>query len=55
MQGTRLVRCDEVAIRIFGLSLAGWNAFVSLVIASIAALGARSASLSAIRVSNSLS
>ncbi len=43
MQGTTLVRCDEVAIRIFGLSLAGWNAVVSLAIASIAVLGARNA------------
>ncbi|MBX9758133.1 MAG: disulfide bond formation protein B [Beijerinckiaceae bacterium] len=43
MQGTKLVRCDEVAIRIFGLSLAGWNGVVSLVIAAIALLGARNA------------
>jgi disulfide bond formation protein DsbB len=48
MQGTRLVRCDEVAIRIFGLSLAGWNAVVSLAMASLAVLGARSASRPAI-------
>jgi disulfide bond formation protein DsbB len=36
----KVVRCDEVAIRILGLSLAGWNALVSL---SIAALAARAA------------
>ena len=29
---TRLVRCDDAAFRLFGLSLAGWNAAVSLVI-----------------------
>ncbi|MFI5011053.1 MAG: disulfide bond formation protein B [Hyphomicrobiales bacterium] len=37
------VRCDEAAIRILGLSLAGWNAFVSLLIAAIAAAGAKAA------------
>jgi disulfide bond formation protein DsbB len=35
-----LVRCDEAAIRIFGLSLAGWNVLVSLGLACIAAWGA---------------
>jgi disulfide bond formation protein DsbB len=29
MQRARVVLCDEVAIRIFGLSLAGWNALIS--------------------------
>ena len=37
------VRCDEAAIRIVGLSLAGWNALASLAIAAIAAMGARAA------------
>jgi disulfide bond formation protein DsbB len=37
------VRCDEAAIRILGLSLAGWNLLASLAIAGIAALGAKSA------------
>ena len=32
----KVVRCDEVAIRIIGLSLAGWNALVSLGIAALA-------------------
>jgi disulfide bond formation protein DsbB len=41
MEGTKLVRCDEMAIRILGLSLAGWNAVVSLVIAGLAFAGAR--------------
>jgi disulfide bond formation protein DsbB len=35
-----LVRCDEAAIRILGLSLAGWNALVSLGLACIAGWGA---------------
>ncbi len=36
-----VVKCDEPAIRIFGLSLAGWNALASAAIAGIAARGAR--------------
>ena len=36
----KMVRCDEVAIRILGLSLAGWNAMVSLGITLIAARAA---------------
>ena len=36
----KVVRCDEVAIRILGLSLAGWNALVSLAIAALAARAA---------------
>jgi disulfide bond formation protein DsbB len=39
----KVVRCDAVAIRILGLSLAVWNAVVSLVLALVAALGAKSA------------
>ena len=39
LQTIRVVRCDTVAIRILGLSLAGWNVVVSLVIAAIAASG----------------
>ena len=39
LQTVRVVRCDAVAIRILGLSLAGWNAVVSLVITTIAAFG----------------
>jgi len=37
------VRCDEAATRILGLSLAGWNAVVSLLIAGFAWLGIRAA------------
>ncbi len=35
-----VVRCDEAAIRIFGLSLAGWNAVISAVLAFVALKGA---------------
>ena len=36
-----VVACNEAAIRIFGLSLAGWNAVISLVLAGVALSGAR--------------
>jgi disulfide bond formation protein DsbB len=35
----KVVRCDAASIRILGLSLAGWNAVISVVLAGIAALG----------------
>ena len=41
LQTVHVVRCDAVAIRILGLSLAGWNAIVSLLIAGVAATGVR--------------
>jgi disulfide bond formation protein DsbB len=37
-----VVLCDEPAIRILGLSLAGWNAAISLALAALALAGARS-------------
>ena len=37
------VRCDVVAWRFLGLSLAGWNVLVSLALVAIAAYGARAA------------
>lgn len=37
----KVIACDEAAIRIFGLSLAGWNAVISLAMAVIALAGAR--------------
>jgi disulfide bond formation protein DsbB len=40
LQNSRIVRCDEVAIRIFGLSLADWNVVVSAGLSLIAGLGA---------------
>jgi disulfide bond formation protein DsbB len=36
-----VVLCTEAAIRIFGLSLAGWNAVISLALAFLALRGAR--------------
>jgi disulfide bond formation protein DsbB len=47
VEQTRLVRCDEVAIRILGLSLAGWNALICLALAALAGAGARSAARAA--------
>jgi disulfide bond formation protein DsbB len=41
LSNTRVVRCDEAAIRIFGLSLAGWNVLISILIAAIALAAAR--------------
>ena len=32
--------CDKAALRILGLSLAGWNAIASLILATIAFRGA---------------
>ena len=43
LQTVKVVRCDAVAIRILGLSLAAWNAVVSLIAASLAAVGLRRA------------
>jgi disulfide bond formation protein DsbB len=37
---TRVVRCDEAAWRFLGLSLAGYNALISLTLAAIALWGA---------------
>ena len=41
LQHVKVVRCDAVAIRIFGLSLAGWNAIVSAGLMVLAIKGAR--------------
>ncbi len=38
---TRVVRCDEVQMRILGLSLAGWDALASAALAAYAALAVR--------------
>ncbi|KAA5598296.1 disulfide bond formation protein B [Blastochloris sulfoviridis] len=40
MQTAKVVRCDEPALVVFGLSLAGWNALLSLALAAVAAWGA---------------
>jgi disulfide bond formation protein DsbB len=41
LQTTQVVQCDKVAIRILGLSLAGWNAVISAAMSALAAMGAR--------------
>jgi disulfide bond formation protein DsbB len=40
IQSTRVVRCDEAAWRFLGISLAGYNVIVSLVLAAVALWGA---------------
>lgn len=42
LETVKIVRCDEVAMRIFGLSLAAWNGIICFGLAFIAALGANS-------------
>jgi disulfide bond formation protein DsbB len=39
LQSIRVVRCDEAAWRFIGISLAGYNVLVSLLLAAIAAFG----------------
>jgi len=41
MQNTSLVRCDEAAWRFLGLSLAGYNAVISLALAAVALWGGK--------------
>ncbi|RFB75542.1 disulfide bond formation protein B [Methylovirgula sp. 4M-Z18] len=43
LQSAPIVRCDQVAIRILGLSLAGWNAVISACITILSLLGLRKA------------
>jgi disulfide bond formation protein DsbB len=40
LQHIKVVRCDEVQIRIFGLSLANWNVVISTALAALAARAA---------------
>jgi disulfide bond formation protein DsbB len=40
LQTVKVVRCDAVAIRILGLSLAGWNAIISAALALVACYAA---------------
>jgi disulfide bond formation protein DsbB len=40
LRNTRVVRCDDASLRIFGLSLADWNVLVSAGLALIAGVGA---------------
>jgi disulfide bond formation protein DsbB len=37
LQSVHVVRCDEVNLRVFGLSLANWNIFISAALAALAA------------------
>jgi disulfide bond formation protein DsbB len=41
MNNTRIVSCTEAPFRILGLSLAGWNAMISFILATIAIRGWR--------------
>jgi disulfide bond formation protein DsbB len=41
LDSVKVVRCDEVQLRIAGLSLAGWNVLASAVLAAYAAVAAR--------------
>jgi disulfide bond formation protein DsbB len=41
LDAVKVVRCDEVQLRIAGLSLAGWNVVASAVLAAYAAVAAR--------------
>jgi len=43
LQDIRIVRCDEAAWRLFGISLAGYDVLVSLALAIAAAFGFRAA------------
>src|SRR5262245_57453003 len=43
LERTHVVRCDEPALRIFGLSLAGWNVLICLALAAGAATAAGAA------------
>ena len=43
LQHISLVRCDQAAFRILGLSLAGWDVVVSLVLAAVALWGVKGA------------
>jgi len=41
LQSVQVVRCDEAAWRLFGISLAGYNVLISLALAAIATFGLR--------------
>jgi disulfide bond formation protein DsbB len=43
LETTKVVRCDQVALRILGLSLAAWNVVLSVGLTLVALLGARAA------------
>lgn len=43
MRTTRIVPCDAASFRVLGISLAGYNALISLALAGLAIMGARKA------------
>ena len=43
LQNINITRCDEAAWRFLGISLAGYNALISVALAIVAALGAKAA------------
>lgn len=43
LQSIRVVRCDEAAWRFLGISLAGYNVFISLALAAVAGWGFKAA------------
>lgn len=43
LQDIRIVRCDEAAWRLFGISLAGYDVLVSLFLVAVATCGAKAA------------
>ncbi|MCP8940669.1 disulfide bond formation protein B [Alsobacter sp. SYSU M60028] len=47
LETVKVVRCDEVAMRIFGLSLAAWNAVIATGLAAVAFMGAARAARAA--------
>jgi disulfide bond formation protein DsbB len=40
LETVKVVRCDEVSLRVFGLSLANWNILVSAMLAALSAASA---------------
>ncbi len=38
LQNVKVVRCDEVGLRVFGLSLANWNILISTTLAGLAGM-----------------
>ncbi len=40
LETVKVVRCDEVSLRVFGLSLANWNIFISAALAALAVASA---------------
>ena len=44
LESVKVIRCDSAALRIFGLSLAGWNAVISAGLAGLAVVGLRAKS-----------